>query len=327
MSRPRFIVRRLLATFLIVFSAVSVGAQSREEFKNLKVLPKDIPPAELRAMMNGFTRALGVRCVYCHVGEEGKPFKPEDFPKDDKVAKRKARVMIQMVRDLNEKYLATIESPVQPPLHVECATCHRGAPQPRMLPDVLKATYDSSGVDTTISRYQALRGRYYGSAVFDFGEVALSEVARRAADSGHTGDAKQLLALNVEMNPKSAFAKRQLVFRTMTEAFSASPDSGVAKYQQLKAQYGVAIMTEGVMNDVGYDLLGHDRVTEAIAALRINTTEYPKSGNAFDSLGEAYAKHGDKKLAISAYTKSLELDPTNDNAKKQLEDLEGKKKR
>jgi predicted negative regulator of RcsB-dependent stress response len=38
-------------------------------------------------------------------------------------------------------------------------------------------------------------------------------------------------------------------------------------------------------------------------------------------LGEAYLKDGNKKLAITNYKKSLELDPTNDAGKKALEEL------
>ena len=328
MPRARLTLPRIVAVLLVTLSAVSVGAQSHEEFQNLKVLPKDIPPAKLRAMMNDFTRALGVRCIYCHVGVEGQPFQPGDFAKDDKVTKRKARVMIQMLQDLNETYLPALESHVDPPLEVQCVTCHHGATTPRQLEDVLTVAYDSGGVDSTIARYQALRGRYYGRAVYDFGEVALSEVARRAQDAHHTADAMQLLSLNVQMNPQSAFAKRQLAFRTLAETYAATgPDSGAAKYQQLKTDYGASIVNENLLNDVGYDLLARNQVDASIAALRLNTTEHPTSGNAFDSLGEAYAKHGDKKLAIAAYSKSLELDPSNDNAKQKLHELGAKPKK
>src|SRR5262245_19514683 len=310
MPRPRIPLYRLLAVLIIALSAASVAAQTHEEFKNLKVLPKDIPPAELRAMMNGFTRALGVRCVYCHVGEEGKPFRAEDFQKDDKLTKRKARVMIQMVKDLNDKYLATLESRAEPAVHIECATCHRGATQPRMLQDVLKTAYDQGGLDSTTARYQSLRSRYYGRATFDFGEVPLADAARLIRDAGHTADGTRLLALNVEMNPQSTFAKRQFAYASIVDAFgTAGADSGLATYRRFKSDYGAAIVSENLMNDVGYDLLGHDHIETSIVALRQNTTEFPKSGNAFDSLGEAYAKHGDRKLAIDAYAKSLELDP------------------
>ena len=53
---------------------------------------------------------------------------------------------------------------------------------------------------------------------------------------------------------------------------------------------------------------------------RIITT-FPKSGNAYDSLGEAYLADGDKKLAIANYKKSVELDPTNENGKKVLAEI------
>src|SRR5215831_13007063 len=116
MTLPRPFRRTLLPVILLC-AAASAWAQAKSEkpgtppsppekteaFTNLKVLPKDISDRDLRAMMNSFTRALGVRCNYCHVGEEGKPMRHEDFPKDDKPTKLKARVMIQMTKDLNNK--------------------------------------------------------------------------------------------------------------------------------------------------------------------------------------------------------------------------------
>jgi Tfp pilus assembly protein PilF len=56
----------------------------------------------------------------------------------------------------------------------------------------------------------------------------------------------------------------------------------------------------------------------------LNAEEYPKSGNAYDSLAEAYAKDGQKRLAIDNYRKSLELDSKNQNAIERLKELEQK---
>jgi len=44
---------------------------------------------------------------------------------------------------------------------------------------------------------------------------------------------------------------------------------------------------------------------------KLNTDQYPKSSNAFDSLGEAYQVIGIRVLAIESYQKAVELDPTN----------------
>jgi predicted negative regulator of RcsB-dependent stress response len=40
---------------------------------------------------------------------------------------------------------------------------------------------------------------------------------------------------------------------------------------------------------------------------RKNVKDYPKSWNAYDSLGEAYAKKGDKRKAIEAYTQARRM--------------------
>ena len=45
------------------------------------------------------------------------------------------------------------------------------------------------------------------------------------------------------------------------------------------------------------------------------------SYNTWDSLAEAYMKHGDKELAIQNYRKSLELNSENTNAIEKLKQL------
>lgn len=322
MSQPA-VIRRTLVVILLCAIAASAAAQGEQEkFTNLKVLPKDIAPADLRAAMNGFTRALGVRCNYCHVGQEGQPFKHEDFAKDDKPTKIKARAMLKMVMDINGTYLANLDKRADPQVRVECFTCHHGVTLPRALQDTLSIVYDQGGIDSTQARYQALRARYYGRAAYDFGEVPLTLVAAHAQASGHADDASKLLAMNVELNPTSDFAKRQQVVTTLNAKFSSSgADSGAAAYQDFKARYGEKLVSEQMLNQIGYDLLGSNKVDPAISVFKLNAAEHPASANAFDSLGEAFEAKGDKKEAKAAYTKSLELDPQNDHAKQQLDGL------
>lgn len=297
----------------------AAAAPAGEEFKNLKVLPKDIPPAELRALMNSFTRALGVRCIYCHVGEEGKPFRHEDFQLDDKGTKLKAREMLRMVRDINDKYLAALDHRADPPIRVECVTCHRGSTQPRMLQSVLKSVYDAGGIDSTLARYRALRSRYYGGFTYDFGEVPLADLGGTLLDAGHAADAESLLAFNVTMNPSSTFAKRQSAIASIVGAFRGGAAPGPGIVRDLRARYGEALVSEQMINGIGYDLLGRHEQPAALAAFRQNVADYPASANAYDSLGEALLQSGDAKRAKEAYARSLELDPANDHAKHQFE--------
>src|SRR6188508_365688 len=120
----------LLAASLAV--APQVQAQfPPEKLKNLKVFPKDIPVRALIDTMAGFTRALGVRCTFCHVGEEGKPLSTYDFKSDEKHTKEAARVMLGMVAAINGAQLGKLEHRHEPRITVTCATCHRGVSEPR----------------------------------------------------------------------------------------------------------------------------------------------------------------------------------------------------
>ena len=49
---------------------------------NARVLPAEIGAERLRTTMVGFARSLGVRCTFCHVGQEGAPLETLDFASD-----------------------------------------------------------------------------------------------------------------------------------------------------------------------------------------------------------------------------------------------------
>ncbi len=80
---------------------------------------------------------------------------------------------------------------------------------------------------------------------------------------------------------------------------------------------------EDAMNNLGYQLLAAKKYKEALRIFELNVAAYPKSGNTWDSLAEAYTIAG-KELAILYYRKSLELDPENSNAANLLKKLEAK---
>jgi Flp pilus assembly protein TadD len=68
-------------------------------------------------------------------------------------------------------------------------------------------------------------------------------------------------------------------------------------------------------------MLGAGNVDEAIELFKLNVSAFPHSWNAYDSLGEAYARKGERDLAIRNYEKSLELNPENANGRQVLEQL------
>jgi CubicO group peptidase (beta-lactamase class C family) len=79
---------------------------------------------------------------------------------------------------------------------------------------------------------------------------------------------------------------------------------------------------ESELNTLGYQLLyGDKKVSDAIAIFKLNTTEHPTSSNAFDSLGEAYWRNGEKNLAINSYQTAVRLDSGNGHAASMLREL------
>ncbi len=219
-------MRRLVTPLLIISALAAQTAHAQfppTKLQNLKVFPADIPVRALLDTMASFTRALGVRCTYCHVGEEGQPLSSFDFPSDKKPEKAKAREMLRMVGAINGDYLTKLAARRTPSINVACATCHRGVTEPRPLQQVVLNAYDAAGADSAEALYRALRTRYYGRAAYDFGEVPLADVGGALRARGKMADALRFYILNTEMTPTSAFA-----FRQAADAQLAAGDTAAA---------------------------------------------------------------------------------------------------
>ena len=196
---------------LLVISTLRLNAQQfpPERLENVKALPSDISVRALLDTMAAFTRALGVRCTYCHLGREADPLSTYDFKSDEKPQKVKAREMIRMVGAINNDHLGRLTIRREPPIVVNCATCHRGVAEPRALQQVLLVAYDRFGSDSAEALYRRLRDRYFGRAAYDFGEVPLADVATDLRRRGKVADGLRFNLLNTEFVPNSGFAHRQ----------------------------------------------------------------------------------------------------------------------
>ncbi len=83
-------------------------------------------------------------------------------------------------------------------------------------------------------------------------------------------------------------------------------------------------LSETELNRLGYKLLAARRWQDAVGILHLNVDTYPRSGNVYDSLAEAYMDSGDTEQAISNYRKSVALMPGNANALRMLRRLEAR---
>lgn len=113
------LVGLVLMSFNNNFHTETYEGMSKDGFKNLKILPKDISKDSLMNLMEGYNKALGVKCNHCHT---------MDKSSDKKHEKEIARHMIKFTNELNAKEFAPIGD--QYKNAIECATCHRGSTKP-----------------------------------------------------------------------------------------------------------------------------------------------------------------------------------------------------
>ena len=118
-------------TAIVTISVAAIRPQhDQSEFKNLRVLPKDISKKALQQIMvDEFQDGLGVGCNYCHAQEKGSLHL--DYASDEKPEKEIARSMIQMTMDINGKYFGIKEGLIgDSSMAVTCSSCHHGTSHP-----------------------------------------------------------------------------------------------------------------------------------------------------------------------------------------------------
>ena len=215
----------LIAMTIFASFAVNAAEERKDIYadpQNLKVLSKDINSKKLGDTMKGFAIGLGVRCETCHVGEAGQPLHTFDFDSDEKPMKRKARVMMQMLADVNSDYVPQLnEIEDAKRVEVRCVTCHRGRPQPKLIEDELDEQLADAGLDAALARYAELRENYYGSQSYDFSEFTLPMYVQQLAAHEQLDAAIALLQLNVENFPQSYYT--QFVLGELNSAADNKP--------------------------------------------------------------------------------------------------------
>ncbi len=98
-------------------------------------------------------------------------------------------------------------------------------------------------------------------------------------------------------------------------------DTAKSELETLRKDTLAYSLNEEEFNNLGYDLLGNNKISEAVEVFKINIDLFPESWNVYDSYGEALLLIGKKKDAIKMYKKSIELNPQNQNGRRILEEI------
>lgn len=243
---------RLSVGIGLITLAGSVAAQPPgrwppDSLVNTQVIPRNTPVVQVVGTMRNTTGALGVRCQFCHVGEEGKPLETFDFATDQKRTKLVARQMMRMVQEINRR-LDTIPQRSSPVVVVACATCHRGISRPTPLYTVIAEAAVTVNADSAIRAYRTLRERYYGRDSYDFSESSLNIAAFRVGRASKVDDALALLRLNEELFPNSS---GMYVFRGNINLMRGDTITAAAAFREAIRRDSSNAEARGRLRDIG----------------------------------------------------------------------------
>ncbi len=239
----------------LALTSVPVAAQIPDEFTNLQVMSEDISRRELVGTMRGFTRALGVRCTYCHTVSDDLEGPDDDFASDDKETKVAARIMMTMVAAINDDHLHELphehapaaaehedepgaeehehEAPEPTPAaaqhrEVGCITCHSGTTRPATLVQELTWAAQDGGLDALQARYAELREEYFGRGAYNFGPRSLRDVAQALVRE----DAEMAMAvvdMNLEYHPEYV---QSWLLKGQINAFEDNIEAAIEAYER-----------------------------------------------------------------------------------------------
>jgi CubicO group peptidase (beta-lactamase class C family) len=113
--------------------------------------------------------------------------------------------------------------------------------------------------------------------------------------------------------PKPSFL--EFLFDKM---ISEGIDYTIMNIDKLMKSGGYQPRSDRELNMLGYELMGENKVDEAIAVFKINVKLFPDIPNPYDSLGDAYLQIGDTENAIKNFKIALEKDPNFESAKMKL---------
>jgi Photosynthetic reaction centre cytochrome C subunit len=227
-------------------TAQAPGHWPPDSLINTKFFPHDMPVLQVVGQMRNITFALGVRCQYCHVGDEGMPLARFDFAKDEKRTKLVARQMLFMVREINRR-VDTLPGRTDS-LQVTCNTCHRGVHKPEPLSSVIADAAMAGGADSAVTAYHALHDQYYGRDAYDFGESSLNIAAFRLGRAARFDDALALLKLNEAMFPNSS---GMCVFRGNIELMRGDTTAAAAAFTEAVRRDSTNMEARGRLRDIG----------------------------------------------------------------------------
>jgi len=193
--------------------------------------------------------------------------------------------------------------------------------------------YAATRISSGGNRPEARRVYEYILSIYPKSLDGLFQMAQILSAEGQYQKAVEYYSEFLKIRPQEAMVQNMLkrTERLIRESASFAIEQtinelgikeGKRLYQQLRKDNPEnKYFNENEFINAGYRYLNKGMTDNAIEIFRMAVESFPKSFNAWDSLGEAYMKKGDKSNAKKSYQKSLALNPGNENAVKMLEQV------
>jgi len=163
-------------------------------------------------------------------------------------------------------------------------------------------------IDTLVARsdYRPVAGVLFAHNVQEL-DAKTAEPLEGVAPPWEAIEANTITRSDIFQAPRvSPGPGTQLVVDMLAASETKDDDEVLAMHREFRGRYPQMDIEED-LDWLGYELLKADRFSLAIAVFKTEIREYPKSANAWDSLGDAYAQMGDAEQARAAYRKAVEM--------------------
>jgi tetratricopeptide (TPR) repeat protein len=128
--------------------------------------------------------------------------------------------------------------------------------------------------------------------------------------------------LDIVLGHEPEMPRRWIALAFAEALFSDGLEAAKTRYRELEStareEY---VFDPDQLVYLAYLVMQDGHAEAAIDVLRFNTELYPEHLDSYDYLAGAYAARGDTAAAIDVYTRVLEIDPDNENARRMLTDL------
>jgi hypothetical protein len=100
--------------------------------------------------------------------------------------------------------------------------------------------------------------------------------------------------------------------------------AAIEQWRDLRKQYYGAMaydFSDAGLAGVAQQLVAANKPDDALALLQVNLEFFPRSAPTYAGMAAAYTRKNDRQNAIKSFEKVLEIDPKNQNAQRQLDQL------